>query len=157
MGTETPGFDDLARRVDEMSVELAVARADIDTLLESSGLADRRLNAGELEAGRSRGQADVDRERIKVLEDRAVIDRELLTEIRREGVLLEGENRSLHEALQAARAIGAAVGIVMALRQISEVEAFGLLRVASQAQNRTLRLVAEEIVATGDVSWLPEA
>ena len=90
MGTETPGFEDLARRVDEMSVELAVARADIDTLLESSGLADRRLNAGELEAGRSRGQADVDRERIQVLEDRAVIDRELLTEIRREGVLLEG-------------------------------------------------------------------
>ena len=157
MATELPDLDELARRVDQLSAELALARADIVTLLKSSGQADLCLEASEVEAGRSRGQADVDRERIKVLEDRADIDRELLLEIRREGVLLEGENRSLHEALRTARSIGAAVGIVMALRRVREVEAFGLLRLASQSHNRTLSLIAEEIVATGDVSSLPEA
>ncbi|WP_076260758.1 ANTAR domain-containing protein [Intrasporangium flavum] len=156
MGTETSGTDDLTRRVDELSAQLALARADIDLLLESSGRTGLRLDANEVEAGRTRGQADSDRERIKLLEDRAVLDRELLAEIRREGVLLEGENRSLHEALQAARAIGAAVGIVMALRGIREVEAFGVLRVASQARNRTLRAVADDVVASGDLSSLPE-
>ncbi|WP_323095350.1 ANTAR domain-containing protein [Intrasporangium sp. YIM S08009] len=156
MGTETSGFEDLTRRFDEMSAQLALARADIETLLESSGRAHRRLDAGEDEAGRSRGQAAEDRERIKALEDRAAIDRELLVEIRNEGLLLEGENRSLHEALQTARAIGAAVGIVMALRQVKEVEAFGVLRVASQAQNRKLRVIAEEIVIAGDLTSLPE-
>lgn len=44
----------------------------------------------------------------------------------------------------------------MALRGIREVEAFVVLRVASQSQHRTLRLVAEEIVGTGDLSSLPE-
>ncbi len=155
MGTETPGLDELTRRVDEMSVQLAAARSDIDRLLDSGGLAGLRLDAGEVEAGRSRGQADADRERIRALEDRAVLDRALLEEIRREGVLLEGENRSLHEAIHAARAIGAAVGIVMAMRGVKEIEAFGVLRVASQAQKRTVRSLAEEVVATGDLSSMP--
>jgi hypothetical protein len=138
-----------------MSAQLALVRADVDVLLENSGRAGLRLDAHEAEAGRSRGEAAADRDRIQVLEDRAALDRELLEEIRREGVLLEGENRSLHEALQTARAIGAAVGIVMALRGVTEVEAFGVLRVASQSQNRTLRVLAEEIVLTGNVSSLP--
>jgi hypothetical protein len=155
MGTETPGLDELRRRVEEMSAQLALVRADVDVLLENSGRAGLRLDANEAEAGRSRGEAAADRDRIQVLEDRAALDRELLEEIRREGVLLEGENRSLHEALQTARAIGAAVGIVMALRGVTEVEAFGVLRVASQSQNRTLRVLAEEIVLTGNVSTLP--
>lgn len=155
MGTETPGLDELRRRVEEMSAQLALVRVDVDVLLENSGRAGLRLDASEAEAGRSRGEAAADRDRIQVLEDRAALDRELLEEIRREGVLLEGENRSLHEALQTARAIGAAVGIVMALRGVTEVEAFGVLRVASQSQNRTLRVLAEEIVLTGNVSALP--
>ena len=157
MGSESPDLEDLRRRVDELSAQLVQARADIDSLLESGGRTGLRLDAGEAEAGRSRGQADADRERIRALEDRALLDRELLEEIRREGVQLEGENRSLHEALHTARSIGAAVGIVMALRGVKEIEAFGVLRVASQSHHRTVRTIAEEIVVTRDLSSLPDS
>ena len=60
----------------------------------------------------------------------------------------------LREALGTSRRIGAALGIIMAAYKVSEAAAFGLLRTHSQNTNRKLRDVADEVVATGDVTAL---
>jgi hypothetical protein len=59
------------------------------------------------------------------------------------------EVQNLRIALQTARCIGMAVGIVMARRRISSAQAFDLLRRASQHQHRKVHDVAEDIVYTG--------
>ncbi len=59
---------------------------------------------------------------------------------------------NLEIALVSSRRIGAAIGILMTVRQVSEDQAFGLLRTASQTRNRKLREVAEDVILTGDTS-----
>ena len=56
---------------------------------------------------------------------------------------------ALHAGLHSNRRIGMAIGILMALRQVGEEEAFDLLRRASQTRNTKLRLIAEEVVRSG--------
>ena len=57
----------------------------------------------------------------------------------------------LRQAVASNRVIGTAIGILMAVRHISEAEAFDLLRVASQHSNRKLRDIAGDIVRLGVV------
>ena len=61
----------------------------------------------------------------------------------------ERENANLRIALVAARRIGAALGILMASRKITDDEAFALLARASQSGNRKLRDLAEDVILTG--------
>jgi len=63
----------------------------------------------------------------------------------------EAENRSasLERALTSNRQIGAAVGILMAMHQLTSERAFALLREASNKSNRRLRDVADQVVLTG--------
>jgi hypothetical protein len=55
----------------------------------------------------------------------------------------------LERALASNRQIGAAVGILMQSRKLTQPEAFELLRRTSQNLNRKLRDVADEVVLTG--------
>jgi len=55
----------------------------------------------------------------------------------------------LRQAIASNRVIGTAIGILMAVRGISEPEAFDVLRVASQHSNRKLRDIAEDVVRRG--------
>jgi AmiR/NasT family two-component response regulator len=57
-------------------------------------------------------------------------------------------------ALVSNRHIGAAIGVLMAFRNITEDQAFKLLRQTSQRTRRKLREVAEEVTRTG---VLPES
>ena len=57
----------------------------------------------------------------------------------------------LQVALASNRHIGAAVGVLMAFRKMSEEQAFDLLRKTSQRTRRKLRDVAEEVTRTGDL------
>lgn len=59
----------------------------------------------------------------------------------------------LQIALTGNRRIGAAIGVLMALRKVSEEQAFDLLRNTSQRTRRKLREVADDVTRTGD---LPE-
>ena len=59
---------------------------------------------------------------------------------------------NLEAALGHARDIGAALGIIMADRKITQDEAFDRLRRASQNRNRRLYDLALEIVQTGEIS-----
>jgi AmiR/NasT family two-component response regulator len=56
---------------------------------------------------------------------------------------------NLEFALQTNRRIGMAIGIVMGQLAVTEEEAFTRLRIASQATNRKLRDVAEDVIYTG--------
>ena len=58
------------------------------------------------------------------------------------------EADSLAEALAARKAIERAKGILMAKEGLSEEEAFTRLRRASQVSGRTMRVVAEAVIAT---------
>lgn len=57
----------------------------------------------------------------------------------------------LEVALETNRRIGAAMGVLMALRRVTPNEAFDLLRVASQTSNRKLHEVADDVLHTGTI------
>lgn len=57
----------------------------------------------------------------------------------------------LEQAVASNRAIGMAMGILMASQRVSDREAFDLLREVSQRTNRKLRDVADEVVHTGQL------
>ena len=81
----------------------------------------------------SGGESDALRERIAELTEQASRDRR--------------EIATLRDGLATARRIGAAVGVIMVLETVSDVEAFGMLRASSQSTNRKLRDVAEDVLA----------
>lgn len=60
-------------------------------------------------------------------------------------------NAELHHALDTARTIGAAVGIVMVRLGLTESEAFEVVRHVSQTRHRKVREVAADVVASGQV------
>jgi len=64
------------------------------------------------------------------------------------------EAAHLQTALQSSREIGAAMGVLMAHHKVTQDDAFGLLRTASQHLHRKLRDIAAEVVETGA---LPES
>ena len=127
--------EDLQHQVDRLRADLSISRADIDAL---------------------QGRSADDHRRIGELEERADLDDELIAELRAEGILSREQTANLEEALRSSRKIGAAMGIVMASRRVGEDAAFEILRKASQDSNRKVRVIADEIVRTGDVASLPE-
>jgi hypothetical protein len=157
MGAKQPESDvEATGRLDEMNAQMAVNRADIDELLESRDEADRRADEADARADQSVAQADEDRRRVSDLETRAAVDRELVAELHADGMLSQEHIAHLEEALRSSRTIGAAMGIIMAGRGVTEQEAFAVLKKASSLENRKLRLIAEDLVLTGDVDGLPK-
>jgi response regulator NasT len=65
---------------------------------------------------------------------------------------LREEAESLAEALAARKAIERAKGLLMEKESLSEQEAFARLRKASQLSGRPLKVVAEALIATFDVT-----
>jgi GAF domain-containing protein len=61
----------------------------------------------------------------------------------------------LEQAVASNRAIGMAIGILMAIRHIGQDDAFDLLRTVSQRTNRKLREIADDVVHTGQLPDLP--
>ncbi len=72
-----------------------------------------------------------------------------LEQLRREVAAAEHKIANLEVALASSREIGAAIGIVMNQRRISNAAAFDLLRQASQRQHRKIREVAADVLYTG--------
>ena len=106
--------------------------------------------ARELDQLRAQGVAD--RELISSLAAEGVISRELVASLAAEGVSDRKEIEEIKAALITSRRIGAALGILMASKRITEDQAFIALRNASQRSNRKLREVADEVCASGDTS-----
>jgi hypothetical protein len=59
------------------------------------------------------------------------------------------EAAHLRQALVNSRVIGTAIGLLMSSRMLTSVEAFELLRIASQRRNRRLAEIAAEVTETG--------
>ncbi len=154
----------MQRQMDELSEQVATNRADIDALRDRADASDDRAVVSESRARAASERADVsearaeeDHRRIGELEVRGEIDRKLIEELRAEGLLSREHSAQLEQALHSSRKIGAAMGIVMANRKLDEEDAFAILVKASQDTNRKLRLVADDVVFTGDVTDLPSA
>lgn len=77
------------------------------------------------------------------------IDDSMLTECQGKLEVVQAQNENLKTALQSARRIGAAIGILMNTRKITVDAAFDLLCKVSQNSHTKLREVADEVVMTG--------
>lgn len=105
----------------------------------------------EPDSGAEQRPAEMQRQ-IEDLEAQVAVDRAVIADLRAEGVIERDKIVNLETALIAARRIGAAMGILMASHQVTEEQAFALLRAASQRQNRKLRDVADDVILTGTIA-----
>ena len=158
------GEADLERQIDDL-------RARVEALETRADAANNRADASEARADASEARADAaharseasevraieDRSRITGLEERLDLNEKVIAELQMEGLLNYDQAVHLQEALRSSRMIGAAIGMIMVARKVSEVEAFAILSQASQNTNRKVRVLADDIVAKGDVSALPTA
>ena len=131
-------------RLEELSRDIEANTAGIEALKGRADEQGLRVSAGE-------AQGVEHHDRIGQLEGRADMDAILIAVLQAEGTLNKEHAANLEEALRSSRTIGTAIGVVMAMRKISDVDAFELLRKSSMDSNRKLRDVAEEIVFSGDV------
>lgn len=138
------------RRLEELEAQVAANRAEIDALQSAVATSVGR-------ADNSDERAAAQGEKLATLEARIDVDREVIAQLHADGLLSEQHAAHLAEALRTSRRMGAAIGIVMANRGVDEADAFKILSRASQHANRRLRLIAEDVVETGDVSRLPDA
>ena len=67
-------------------------------------------------------------------------------------MLANDRARNLKRALESNREIGVAIGVLMHEHRLSRVQAFDVLRAASQDSNRKLADIAIEVVDTGTLS-----
>ena len=163
MNDERPDSEsELRRQMDELREVVAANRADIDSLLGRADKANHRAAVSETRADAAERRADADEElaaddrrRIDDLEVHVDLDRAMILELQAEGLISQKLAEQLKEALHASRRIGAAIGIIMAHRKVTEAAAFLILTKASQNSNRKVRVIADEVVDTGDVSDLP--
>jgi hypothetical protein len=87
--------------------------------------------------------------RIADLETEQRADQQRVTELQAQAVERDAAYQYLDAAVSSSRRIGAAIGIVMTVWQLSEQEAAIALSRISQQQHRTLRSVADTVVLTG--------
>lgn len=86
--------------------------------------------------------------------ERFVSEDDLLTECQGELELVNTEIENLRAALVSARRIGAAIGILMGARRITDDQAFAILSDVSQRRNRKLRDVADHVRRTGTIDGI---
>jgi ANTAR domain-containing protein len=121
---QDPGVD-LQEQIADLLDQVEANRAAIDSL-------STRTDAVENRADKIEAQVDV--------------DRAMIAELQADGVLSQEHAEHLEQALRTSRTIGAAIGMIVASRQVSPDEAFGILKQASQHSNRKLRDIAAELV-----------
>jgi hypothetical protein len=127
----------LQRQIDELVNRVTTNRGDIDGLIRRADDAEAR--------------ADAANRRVDLMEERSVLDRELIAALQAEGVLNQEHVAELQAALVSSRTIGAAIGILMASRQVSQDDALTILKETSQRTNTKLRALAETLVADAEV------
>ncbi|CUR57517.1 hypothetical protein NOCA1130070 [metagenome] len=130
---EQPQATDLQRQIDDLVALVTKGRTDIDAL---STQADETL-----------ARITVNRADIDALQECVTLNRELIAELQSDGVVRREHTDQLEKALTTSRTIGAAVGVLMASRNIDQEEALRVLREASSRANTPMRELAEVIVA----------
>jgi hypothetical protein len=143
--TQPPGHGQPSTELEEIRGIIRVNRADIDEL-------QAQVSAAEERATEEEERAAVQARRLAHLEARLDVDGALIAELQTDGLLAREQVDQLEQALRTSRTIGAALGIIMADRQVGEREAFELLSKRSQDTNCKLRVLADEVVRRGDSS-----
>jgi hypothetical protein len=111
----------------------------------SSGDGDLQRQIDELVA-----QVASNRARIDQIQADSLVDRELIAQLQADGALGRDHVAQLEKALLSSRQIGAAVGILMGSRQVTQDEALTILKATSQRSNRKLYDVAAELVESAN-------
>jgi hypothetical protein len=145
---ETPANDDLQAQIDMLLQQVRANRTDIDALRLRADASEERADASDVRADVSEARADAAADRTDAIEARAVVDRDMIAELQRDGVLSRDHALQMEEALRSSRTIGAAIGIIMASRHLTEDEAFEVLKAASSTSHRKLRELAADLVAS---------
>jgi hypothetical protein len=136
---ESSEREDLQRQVDELVALVASNTKDIDALEVRADSANDRADTSE-------ERVDVLYERVDAVEAREVVDREMIAELQSQGVVSRQHVAQLEQALVSSRIIGAAIGILMDSRKVSQDDAFTMLKQASFRSNRKIRDIAAAIV-----------
>lgn len=136
----TPEGTDLQQQIDDLVALVTKGRTDIDALIARADHHDARpeSTADRITANRT----DIDE-----LQAHVAVDRELIAELQADGVVSRQHTDQLQKALATSRTIGAAVGVLMASRNVDQDEALRVLREASSRANTPMRELAEVIVA----------
>lgn len=125
---------DLQQQIDDLVALVTKDRTEIDALA---------ARAEETLARITVNRADID-----ALQDFVTLNRELIAELQSEGVVSREHTDQLEKALTTSRTIGAAVGVLMASRDVGQDEALQLLREASSRSNTPMRELAQVIVTS---------
>jgi AmiR/NasT family two-component response regulator len=137
---EQPGGTDLQQQIDELVALVTKGRTDIDALID-------RANESEARANATAATIKVNRADIDELQEHVALDRELIAELQADGVVSREHTAQLEKALATSRTIGAAIGVLMASRDVTQDEALRLLREASSRANKPMRELAQVIVS----------
>ncbi|HET7691302.1 MAG TPA: ANTAR domain-containing protein [Nocardioidaceae bacterium] len=153
MARELPTNESLQKQIDDLLAQVAAARTDITGLQRRADTSDQRADASqdradaiELRADLAEARADKSDLRLDDIETRAMVDRDMIAELQRDGILSQKHAQEMEEALKSSRIIGAAMGIIMGSRNVTQDEAFAVLQKASANSNRKLRELAKELV-----------
>lgn len=130
---QQPQHADLQEQIDELVALVTEGRADIDTLIARAEATARTITVN---------RADIDE-----LQELVAVDRELIAELQADGVVDREHTAQLQKALASSRTIGAAIGVLMASRDIDQDEALRVLKQASSKANTPMRRLAEVIVS----------
>jgi len=136
----------LERRADASDVRADASQARADEAEVRADKADVRADKAEARADRADLRADLGDLRVDKIAAAEFIDRELIAELQTEGELTREHLRELEQALRSSRVIGAAIGMLMATRNLDEDQAFAVLAKASHDADQRLRDVAELLV-----------
>lgn len=79
----------------------------------------------------------------------------MIAELEADGQVRREHVEHLKTALLSSRTIGAAIGMIMASRNVSEDEVFTVLRKASQHANQKISMIAADLVASSNRSRDP--
>jgi chromosome segregation ATPase len=131
---------DLQARIDALVRQLAAHRADLDSLEARAEAANHRADEADRRVDTLEARADH-------AELAALVDRDMLSELQREGVLNRAHRAQMEQALATSRIIGAAIGMLMERERVSYDQAFAAFVDASARSGHKLYDLATELVA----------
>lgn len=137
---------DLWQLIESLTEQVKTAQADMAALVTRADVSEARADQAEARADQADIRADIGDVRVDKIEAAERVDREMIAELQADGELSREHAKQLEQALRSSRVIGAAVGMLMASRNLSEDQAFAVLTKASQDSNQKLRHIAQLLV-----------
>jgi hypothetical protein len=155
---------DVQAQIDALVRQLAAQGDDLDRLEARADEANHRADVSEERAEDANHRADVSDARADEANDRAdasdaradeaelaaLVDREVIADLQREGVLNRVNQAQMEQALASSRIIGAAIGMLMESQKVSYDQAFVAFVNASSRSGHKLHDLAAALVASAD-------